>query len=489
MTKNGALNSKNLSPSLIDCSGIEFLGDRDGQEDYFLAEVKPSGKEVVAILADGMGGHASGEVASQKAVEVFNKTYKEYPSESVSTKLGAALQQANNELANSIANDSSLDGMGCTLVGLHVGNEGLRWISVGDSPLFLYRNNNLLQINADHSMAPIIEESFKQGKITKEEAANHPSRNALRSAVMGGELTLIDTPTTPYGLVSGDILILASDGIMSLSKTEIESILKTTQKNSSSQICTALINAVKAKKRPRQDNTTAIVIKIPTSMGSSGAVSKSLRILALASVLGFLGAFGFYVNQTFNLKIFFSELDKKPATVTEVPKPLAAPGSSEIKEPDSAKPEANLPASKSTQLEAAEKKKSNVSEDAKNSTKHPDASKKSVPKQNPVIVNKSSVAKEAPPDSAEVAPTSPNKDPESSKKGGNSTGANANKQNEPVVIELSVPSPSNPLGMSPILRQTAPQETAPTPSQGELRKNSSPTVTDKSTLYPDSSTK
>jgi len=482
MIKNGALNSKNLPPSSIDCSGIEFLGDRDGQEDYFLAEVKPNGKEVVAILADGMGGHASGEIASQKAVEVFNKTYKEYPSDSVSTKLGAALQQANNELANSIANDSSLDGMGCTLVGLHVGIEGLRWISVGDSPLFIYRNGNLLQINADHSMAPVIEESLKQGKITKEEAVNHPSRNALRSAVMGAELTLIDTPISPYGLVSGDILILASDGIMSLSKAEIESILKASQKNSSSQICTALINAVKAKKRPRQDNTTAIVIKISTSMGSSGAVSKSLRILALALVLGFIEAIGFYLNQTFNLKTFFSEIDKNPATITEAPKPLAAPGSSESKEPEPTKPEANLPASKTTQLDTAAKKKNNGSEDAKNSAKHPDVSKKSGVKPNPSSV-KPSGAKEEPPDGAEVAPTSINKDTESSKKGGNATGAIANKQTEPVVIELSVPSPSNPLGMSPILKST-PQETSPTSSQG-VQKKSSPTVTDKSTPFPD----
>ena len=357
MTKNGSLNKKQSSDSFIDCAGIEFLGDRDGQEDYFLAEILPNGNGVLAILADGMGGHASGEIASQKAVEVFNKTYKEYPSESISAKLAAALQQANNEIANSIVSDPALEGMGCTLVGLHIGSEGLRWISVGDSPLFVYRNNNLHQINADHSMAPIIEESLKQGKITKEEAINHPHRNALRSAVMGGELTLIDTPATPFGLLAGDVVILASDGIMSLSGPELQSVLKAGKHKSSIQICESLIDAVKSKKRPRQDNTTSIVIKVPATMGALGSPSKLFRLLSLVIVLGLLGILAAYFLQNFNLNTLMDQSKNTPAKAIEVPQPVPVPVTQDVKESELTPSESTPSSNKSIPMASVDKHK------------------------------------------------------------------------------------------------------------------------------------
>ena len=356
MTKNGNSQKGAAISPLFDCSGIEFLGDRDGQEDYFLAEVAKNGDGVLAILADGMGGHASGEVASQKAVEVFNKTFNEYPADSINAKLGAALQQANSEIANAIKSDHSLDGMGCTLVGLHIGSDGLRWISVGDSPLFLYRAGKLMQINADHSMAPVIEESLRKGKISKEEAVNHPHRNALRSAVMGGEITLIDTPSMPMGLLNGDILILASDGIMTLSLSEIQTVIKAYQARSAKELCASIIDSVKAKRRPRQDNTTAIVIKIPVTIGASNGPSKILRLLALAAVLGFMAAFGSYAYQQLNLKGLVGMLEKK-TTSPAIKEPEPVPIPAEFKEPDPQVAEPKPSQVKSQASQAPEKQK------------------------------------------------------------------------------------------------------------------------------------
>ncbi len=384
MTKNGNSRKGLATSPLIDCSGTEFLGDREGQEDYFLAEVAKNGDGVLAILADGMGGHASGEVASQKAVEVFNKTFNEYPADSINAKLGAALQQANSEIANAINGDHSLDGMGCTLVGLHVGSDGLRWISVGDSPLFLFRGGKLMQINADHSMAPVIEESLRKGKISKEEAVNHPHRNALRSAVMGGELTLIDTPSIPVGLLSGDILILASDGIMTLSMPEIQSVVKAAQARSAKELCASLIDSVKAKRRPRQDNTTAIVIKIPLAMGASSGPSKILRLLALIAVLGFLAAFGSYAYQQLNLKALVGMLEKKTTSpVIKEPEPVPIPA--EVKEPEPTVAEVRPIQSKGQAFQSTEKQKGASESQAKgtksksSNAKSEGAKEKSVP--------------------------------------------------------------------------------------------------------------
>jgi len=375
MTKNGASAKNQTTSPPIDFSGIEFLGDRDGQEDYFLVEAIQNRKGVLAILADGMGGHASGEVASQKAVETFNKIYKEYPSESIASKLAASLQQSNSEIANSIRSNSTLDGMGCTLVGLHVGPDGLRWISVGDSPLFIFRNGNIIQLNADHSMAPVIEESLKQGKISKEEAANHPHRNALRSAVMGSELTLIDAPVEPFGLIAGDILILASDGIMTLSLREIESVIKEVRNKTSNEISKSLIDAVKAKRRPRQDNTTVIVLKIPVAMGHLRSPSMLLRILATVSILGFLGAFGNYLYKAYDLKAMFTKIDKVSTVAKEEPKPVLVPA--ELKDPE---PVVSQPP-KATPSAGVEKSKNSGAESNSKGVKRGDSSKNEKTKQ------------------------------------------------------------------------------------------------------------
>lgn len=371
----GTSKNNHQSKSAIDCAGIEFLGDRDGQEDYFLAQVISNGSEVLATLADGMGGHASGEVASQRAVEAFNKTVKEYPSDSITAKLAAGLQQANNEIANSINGDASLDGMGCTLVGLHIGSDGLRWISVGDSPLFLFRNGSLRQLNADHSMAPVIEESLRQGKISKEEALNHPHRNALRSAVMGADLTLIDTPETPFGLMAGDILVLASDGILTLSKTEMQSILKKSSQNISNEICSSLIDAVKNKKRPRQDNTTAVVIKVSENMGSHGGPSKILRVAAVLSILSFLVALGWTLYPKLNLKSIIYDGVKKPIAVVESPTPVPAPNREESKVLETVAVEAKTAPTKTVTPPIVEKPKASSADNSGKSSKGSNRSK------------------------------------------------------------------------------------------------------------------
>ena len=228
-----------------------------------------------------MGGHTGGEVASKMAVDAFVATFNAYPAGSVPAKLGAALNEANNHLASGIKNAPALDGMGCTLVGIYLDARGLQWISVGDSPLFLYRNGLVTRLNADHSMAPVIEESLRQGRITKEEASSHPSRNALRSALTGESLAMIDTPSSPRPLCKGDVVILASDGLLSLSQSEIAAVVKRNPGATAERLAQMLIVAVETKKRPRQDNTTVQVIILPTSLGVKRSLTWIFGLLAV----------------------------------------------------------------------------------------------------------------------------------------------------------------------------------------------------------------
>jgi protein phosphatase len=241
------MNSSSSIPELlqkINISQIEYLGDRQLQEDFSSHVLLDDGRGLLAVLADGMGGHAAGEVASRLVVEKFIETFRSYPSNNISSRLSASLQQANACISAEIHSNKSLDGMGSTLVAVHISDFGLQWISVGDSLLYLVRQNKIKRLNADHSMQPIIDEALKLGKITESEAAQHPHRHALRSAVIGQELPLIDISESPFQLKKGDVIIIASDGILTLHENDLLAIAAES-KSTSKIIVSQIINLVK----------------------------------------------------------------------------------------------------------------------------------------------------------------------------------------------------------------------------------------------------
>ena len=135
-----------------------------------------------------MGGHEAGEVASSLAVVNFEKAFLNLSQLNANQRLIAALQSANDSISNKIDSNPKFDGMGTTLLATYINGNELEYVSVGDSPLFLFRDGRLSQVNDDHSMMPVILKSLREGKITEEEAKNHPQRNALRSVVMGEKI-------------------------------------------------------------------------------------------------------------------------------------------------------------------------------------------------------------------------------------------------------------------------------------------------------------
>jgi serine/threonine protein phosphatase PrpC len=279
-----------------DFSGAEIVGDRKNQEDFHTFQLMERGEGLLLVLADGMGGHEAGEVASSLAVDSFVRNFRQHGAQSIPVKLGAALQSADNSIANYIASHRQSEGMGCTLVGAYVSSAGLYWISVGDSPLYLFRKGKLRQINEDHSMAPEIEKSLKAGKLSPEEARNHPNRNALRSAVMGeGHSTLVDCPEKPFPLAPGDLILLASDGVQSLSDTEIANVLAKHINMPMQDVARVLLRDVQKKQRRNQDNTTVQLVKIPLHKTASKRRLPWRWILASAAVIMIIAIFGTYV--------------------------------------------------------------------------------------------------------------------------------------------------------------------------------------------------
>jgi len=175
-------------------------------------------------------------------------------------RLERALHSANRAIAGGVEENPALDGMGCTLVGTSFDGAGLQWVSVGDSPLFLVRGGTIAVLNADHSLAPEIDKLAAAGKISWEDARADPRRHYLRSAVTGAEIELIDRSRAPVALNSGDIVILASDGIQTLTQDAILKVVLRHAHGGPDAVAGALLAAVGAAGEPHQDNATVVVI-------------------------------------------------------------------------------------------------------------------------------------------------------------------------------------------------------------------------------------
>jgi len=258
-----------------DFAGNQIQGARDYQEDAqaFVALKKGSDQKVerlLTVLTDGMGGANGGDYASESVLRAVVGYCAEYDFQD-----GLAMRVANETLVRAIIKDSSLDGMGCTLLATVMTDEALYWLSVGDSPLYLYRDGQISQINEDHSMMPLIKQLVDEGKLQPDAMKLHPHRNVLRSVIAGCKIDLIDCPPEALPIKPGDIVIVASDGIQTLSDESIGSIIESNYELTAEEITDKLLDALKDANRPRQDNASINVIRIPVDEPSSGASSES----------------------------------------------------------------------------------------------------------------------------------------------------------------------------------------------------------------------
>jgi protein phosphatase len=243
----------------------QLLGEREAQEDalatqYVETDDDANGGEQILVLADGMGGHVGGATASNLAVSTFLETYLQSDAD-IRQALRSALDRANEDIALKMEENPEFLDMGTTLIGAVVCNNHLYWISVGDSPLWLYRNGELQRLNADHSMVPVLEGLVEIGRLTEDEAANDTRRNHLRSAVTGEELTLVDLCPEPASLQSGDLVLLASDGVETLSESELVTLLNKSEDEPTQQLVGTVLQAVEEAERPEQDNASLILYR------------------------------------------------------------------------------------------------------------------------------------------------------------------------------------------------------------------------------------
>jgi serine/threonine protein phosphatase PrpC len=248
-------------------SGIS-QGARDYQEDAITCDFPVGAEAGFVVLADGMGGHAAGDVASKIVLtEVYSELKFHFADvDAFEAKAPEILRNvadlANETLRQHTRSHPETEGMGATLVVPALVENRLYWISVGDSPLFLYRGGKLSQLNEDHSMAPQIDFMVKSGLMDAETAANHPDRNCLISVLMGTRIPKVDCPAKPMELRAGDIVICSSDGLQFLTNAQIEKLVHKYRKARSTEIAERLLEELTRLDDPDQDNISFTVIKV-----------------------------------------------------------------------------------------------------------------------------------------------------------------------------------------------------------------------------------
>ena len=253
---------------MYDVAAAASKGRRDYQEDAVAIDFPEREGRGFIVLADGMGGHQAGDIASRLVVSEIaeflkDKLYEDEVTESgIPEILKEATLAANASIASYVKRNRNVAGMGTTLV-LPVLAEGhLYWVSVGDSPLYVFDGDELRQVNEDHSLGPQIDMMVKSGMLDPEKGRNHPDRNCLTSVLMGSAIAKIDCNKPPLALRKGHIVIVSSDGLQFLTDEEIHKIVREHQNARSSDLVDALMTAVERLDDPDQDNVSFAVIKV-----------------------------------------------------------------------------------------------------------------------------------------------------------------------------------------------------------------------------------
>lgn len=208
------------------------------------------------IVADGMGGHAAGEKASQTAVQIITErlggTVGASTNGQLLDALQTAIQDANREIINASMEDSSMRGMGTTATVLVTKGNQLYVGHVGDSRAYLIRNRRIDQITEDHS---IVAQLVRARAITPQEAARHPYRNVITRCL--GMQVEVEADTQQRELKPGDRLLICSDGLSGLVSDD-EMLQMVLSSDDPQKTCQDLVNL--ALERGGSDNITVVLI-------------------------------------------------------------------------------------------------------------------------------------------------------------------------------------------------------------------------------------
>lgn len=220
----------------------------------------------VFVVADGMGGAQAGEVASRIAIEAFEHGLPD--SGSPEERLAARVHEANHQIYERSRAERGRAGMGTTLTAAYVDDAGVAIAHVGDSRAYLFRDRSLQRLTQDHSL---VDELVRRGKLTEEQAAEHPQRSIITRAL--GPEPFVEVDTWTYPARAGDIVLLCSDGLTSMiSEQRVAAILASAP--NLDEAADELIR--EANDAGGRDNITVVLFRLEELAGGDGAGEETI---------------------------------------------------------------------------------------------------------------------------------------------------------------------------------------------------------------------
>lgn len=268
---------------------------RQNNQDFLGTHESKEGDCSLFVVADGMGGHAAGEIASKMAVESVIDEFVSHAAKHDGPRLVASIEKANTRICDAAKSDLSYQGMGTTCVALVMRRATATIAHVGDSRAYLIRESRITQMTRDHSP---IWEMVEKGEITREEARSHPSRNMISRSLGIKTNISVELHPNPIAVCSNDIFLLCSDGLTSkLDDPEILRIVL--DRDSLKEGCRELIRS--ANDRGGDDNISVILVKALPGQGKEKAgknmpawwiFAAIAALILLVLIVFFLGVIG-----------------------------------------------------------------------------------------------------------------------------------------------------------------------------------------------------
>ena len=257
-----------------DFAAVATVGARERQEDDWGTHANPpareEGADLLAAVADGMGGAPAGDQASRIVIRAFMDSYLSID-QPAGRRLHDAMFRANDAIEVAVQAQPDWAGMGATLVTALFFPDRCEWLSVGDSFILLCRDGRIECVNPLHIYANELEERVRHGEISAEQALQDVDRNALTSVLMGEFVD--EVAQGELRLVPGDAVLLASDGIASLPDEEIVAICTEFATVGAAKVAETLVARIEAMNLEGQDNVTVIVVLPGADVTGDGCTS------------------------------------------------------------------------------------------------------------------------------------------------------------------------------------------------------------------------
>lgn len=243
------------------------------EDSIFYAYPEGDDQTFFGMVADGMGGHQAGEVASNIACTVAEEYIQtHFRQQNVTTMLENCIQAAHSAILQSAEQNSKFKGMGTTATMVFIREGNMHYAHIGDSRLYHLKRNKLLQCTSDNTL---VNEMLKEGKITEEEALNHDMKHVLTQALGTVKQIQPQVTNSPSIIEPGEILFLCSDGIYDIIKpAELEKILNIGDPELAIECIKAL-----SMQRKASDNFSAILVEITGDQQSRIPITKELNVM------------------------------------------------------------------------------------------------------------------------------------------------------------------------------------------------------------------